>query len=300
MNKSRGMSLVLLVAAMALLAGGAQAQPDKGSYVKGCYVVAAVDAKCPDNHTWCGENEDSALVCVHNNKDGTDGTCPDDFGAIMRECGPKPERKGRRGSKACLAADIGCPDNHTECGDNTEGVLVCKHEKDTNECPDLNGVERVCGTKPEGGKGPRGSKGCYVADVDAIDCPDNHTRCGENEDSELVCIYDKNADGSTERCPTGTDLEAVEMECGALRACALPVGTDAECPEKALSCSNSDGATICVKVKDAKDADCNDIDADDLNDVEMECGDKRKGPQSEGDGPKPKNKKQHLNRRMQL
>jgi hypothetical protein len=305
MNKSRGMSLVLILAAMALVAaGGAQAQP-----FKGCYVAAG--AACPtDSHTPCPFATSDKLVCIR----GEDTTaCPAaeaDLDGVMRECVTKAEGdkefkgkefkgKGKGPRGPCLADGLTCPDNHTTCLEpNDEGVPVCIHVKDTTtECPaDLNVVTRVCGTKSEG---PRGSKGCYVADAGTdTKCPANHTECPNPNEAEttqqLVCIYDKDGTESKERCPT--NLDAVERECGAVRACALPVpvdGTEPTCPGTTLPCANPniEGATICVVNKDGT-AECSD--ADELDGEIPECGD-----MGQGKG-KSQTKKQLQNRRMQL
>ncbi|KAG1664551.1 hypothetical protein FOA52_009434 [Chlamydomonas sp. UWO 241] len=285
MNKYRGMSLVLLLAIMALLAaGGAQAGRGRGSEAPCLLLDAEV---CPGNHTLTCANAVGDVVCIHSN--ATDCPAPADLDAVEKECGMHAH------PHACaLPADATeCPGNNTLSCKNTAGGIICVNDKNATECPapaDLDDVERECGncTKAEGGKPsgkPRGGRGMLRADdhdtkehkgprgpeapcllLDAEVCPGNHTLTCANAMGDVVCIH-----SNATNCPAPADLDAVEKECGMHahpHACALPVDAT-ECPgNNTLSCKNAGGGIICVNDKNATECPA----PADLDDVERECG----------------------------
>ncbi|KAG1661486.1 hypothetical protein FOA52_010201 [Chlamydomonas sp. UWO 241] len=290
MNKSstigRGMSLVLLLAVMALLAaGGAQAGRGRGSDTPCLLLDAEV---CPGNHTRTCANTVGDVVCIHNN--ATDCPAPADLDAVEKECGMHA-----RPHACALPVDATeCPGNNTLSCKNTAGDIICVNDKNATECPapaELSDVERECGncTKAEGGKStgkPRGGRGMLQADaikervrdslsasktpcllLDAEVCPGNHSLTCANTMGDVVCIHSNATD-----CPAPADLDAVEKECGMHarpHACALPVDAT-ECPGPAnhtLSCKNTAGDIICVDDKNATECPA----AADLDEVDKEC-----------------------------
>jgi hypothetical protein len=219
------MSLVLTLAAMALLAaGGAQAHTH-GDYIKGCYAAAAVG--CPDSHTECGLKSTGEFVCAISDKVPTG--CPDelDFNKVERECGTQPKGgkgkgpKGPHGSKRpCLVdAEADCSVNQTACGPNEAGQFVCICDKDATECPvdlvcadlELEVVTKECGARVRACTLPASETECRQPKKNglfALTC--TYT---DSPETITICVTDKDEDAE---CPAADELdELVEIpECG--------------------------------------------------------------------------------------
>jgi hypothetical protein len=284
MNKSsnlgRGMSMFLLLAAMALLAaGGAQAKRGSGPRSPCLLLDAEV---CPGNHSLTCANLMGDVVCIHGN--ATICPAPADLADVEKDCG----MRARPGACALPVDATECPGNNTLSCNNTAGTIICVKDKSATECPapaDLDDVERECGnwTKAEGGKprgmlsaddgikgrkAPRGSTTpCLL--LDAVVCPGNHTLTCTNSGGNVVCIH-----SNATECPAAADLDGVEKDCGMRArpgACALPVDVTECRGNNTLSCNNTAGTIICVKDKNATEC----PEAAELDEVENEC----RGPQ---------------------
>ncbi|KAG1658905.1 hypothetical protein FOA52_012581 [Chlamydomonas sp. UWO 241] len=271
MNKSRGMSLVLLLSVMALLAaGGVQASPGRGgprAHVHLCALSAnATVCPGPADHTLSCKNTAGGIICV-DNKNATECPAVADLDKVEDECrGPPPAHVHACALSANATVCPG-PSDHTLSCVNTAGDIICVDDKNATECPaaaDLDKVDKEC-------RGPPPARVCALS-ANATVCPGpaDHTLSCVNTAGGIICVDDKNA---TE-CPAAADLDAVEDECRGpppahVHACTLPVNATV-CPGPAdhtLSCVNTAGDIICVDDKNATECPA----AADLDEVDKVC-----------------------------